>query len=307
MKELQELSEGLLVDIIFPIGHVTRFNGCEVNSFPSSLDVETTSDCNGHCEMCPQRIVKKLKDASTEAMILSMDSIAGNFQDVLFLGGEPTIHPKRLITLAKHAKSIGKQTYLTTNGSFLGKNSLTQQIAQYFDGVNISIHSGNLEKNKDIVGVSLNYENLLETVNIISGKKIRINCVLQLGGVESPGTFENMMNFAKSIGVGSIKFAELQLYGSAEDLKTKFVSLDNVLGKDFIDLIMNDKCEANYISKNGLTILLKRSCLATSLFARIQRPDQNLRETRSVYVLHADGKIGGWTNSACHQCHRTPG
>ena len=289
---------------ICPTGQVRKFNGCEENGFPSSLDIEITSACNGSCRMCFQRGIPRVNDAPVGIMKSSMDLMADAFDDVLFLGGEPMLYLERLIEMAKYAKEMGKKTYVTTNGSFLGDNEATCQLARFFDGINISIHSGDLKVNESITGVSLNKDELKRAVAILSGKSLRINCVLQKDGVKNLDGVDEILRLVKEINIKGIKFTELQLTsGVVEEMKGKFVSLDEIFGTDFIDFLMGDKCEAQYES-DGINFSLKRSCLATYLFSRIQKPEVT-SSRRSVYVLHADGSVGGWgENSGCHECHR---
>lgn len=101
-----------------------------------------------------------------------------------FVGGEPLLLGSKLIEIAKHAKDMGLETSIITNGSLLLKNI---EIVNHMDSIGLSIDSfstkinraiGRCTKNNNILNIQSVYE-LIEMIrNINPSIDLKLNVVV---------------------------------------------------------------------------------------------------------------------------------
>jgi MoaA/NifB/PqqE/SkfB family radical SAM enzyme len=260
-------------------------NFCGGN-FKDWLEVMLTPDCNGICSWC---IDKDGFRPEKKATVLELIDIIINIkkQNIILLGGEPTLY-KELKRLIYTLFLNGRNVYITTNGSNLNIPFITANFNGLF-GINISIHDYNLNENKKITGINLN-ENELKT-SVIKLKEmgiseIRLNCNCIIGNIDSEKKAINYINFAKEIGINSVRFSELK------NNKDKFIGLEKMFNFKY-ELNPNpflDGCNKKTII-NGVNVSLRQMCgMQTELRERPENPKQILKK-----VLFYDGILyDGW-------------
>lgn len=181
----------------------------------ATLNIAITKQCNGRCPFCIDRHANNKQD---DLKLLDILSAAKGYDEVLILGGEPLLHPK-IIPVIKWLKKSVKKVILTTNGSMIRERLAGLAL---LDDLNISIHSPDLEKHRALTGIFLEESELRACIRYLHefGVKVRINCNLIKGYVDSAEEREKMEEFAKRLGADGIRFSELTttegLFGPTE-------------------------------------------------------------------------------------------
>ena len=86
-------------------------------------------------------------------------------------------------------------------------------LSKYLAGINISIHDFVDERNSEIYGINIDFENIISAIKIFNKNKIpvRINCNLVKGHIDTKEKAELMIQFVKYVlNADEIRFNELQ-------------------------------------------------------------------------------------------------
>jgi len=110
------------------------------------VDIKVTFKCNNHCKFCVQGDKRQwCLDKSTDEIKTILRESKGNFGEVVFTGGEPTIRAD-IIELVSYAKSLGYKILIQTNGRmFAYKDFCINMIKAGADVFAISIHGHKAE------------------------------------------------------------------------------------------------------------------------------------------------------------------
>ncbi|NLH38759.1 MAG: radical SAM protein [Elusimicrobia bacterium] len=96
------------------------------------LDIKITFKCNNHCSFCAQGNKRTIiKPVSKEEIIKNLSEAKSKYKtdEVVFTGGEPTLH-KDIIELIKKAKKLGYKTIqLQTNGRTISSTDFIKKIS----------------------------------------------------------------------------------------------------------------------------------------------------------------------------------
>lgn len=260
------------------------------------LEVLLTNECNGTCSWCVEKNGwHPKKRATTDAMIAAM--IRSGKKNILLLGGEPTFHPD-IHRIIRELVVAGLKTILTTNGTHLTRD-FVRYVLHGVAQVNISIHASSLAKNERITGIPLNGDDLLEAVAELhnQGAKVRLNCNCIRGHIDTAEELEHYIRWAKTLGVDSIRFAELS---GDTDL---FVDLAKIT--DLLDPLSDDPwadgCVRNTVI-DGMPVYFKQLCG----FQTRNRPwpDDDPSKIVRRPVLYYDGNLYlGWQRKESHMCN----
>jgi Molybdenum cofactor biosynthesis enzyme len=140
---------------------------------------------------------------------------------------------------------------VTTNGSLLTPD-LAKAMTPYVKGMNISIHHSTSAKHEELTKIKLNGDILHKSIQAFGKDKIRINCNLVKGYVNTLKEVEAMYKFVERLGVKKIRFAELQncpaLY---VDARTIFANIPADPFKDGCEITLHHK---------DLEVLLRVTC-----------------------------------------------
>lgn len=189
------------------ISRPNKLNACS-GIYKDWVEVLLTEKCNGRCSWCvekngfhPQRHV------SCNKLIEVLKRLKQNH--VMLLGGEPTLY-RDISRLIRCLSEAGKSIYMTTNGSLLSPEYVEHNLKQ-LSGLNISIHHYNLDRNEAITGVHLLMDKLKESIRLLllSGCRVRLNCNLISGEIDSIKKVGRYLSFARGLGA-SVRFAELK-------------------------------------------------------------------------------------------------
>jgi len=243
-------------------------------------------NCNGKCEWCVEKFGWHPKEKVHWTEIVNAVVSTGK-KNVILLGGEPTLH-KDLGNVISGLWQRGRKIYVTTNGSRLHEKFICENNLQLLTGVNISIHDYHLMRNQTITGISLSRTQLFSAIEVLKERdcKVRFNCNLIDGHIDSVEEIENYINWAKKIGADSVRFAELKY--DTENFVDLYKLFGNTHGLNDDPYLYG--CNNN-VEINGMHVNFRQMCgLQTSL-----RPPHPDFQKYPKQVLYYDGKIyDGW-------------
>ena len=278
---------GRYSQILGKIGPTCNPNNPCAGKYGKCLDLKLTNVCNGSCPFCIEAKGYSPNDTK-DPQELSDKINAQQIETLLILGGEPLLYPDIVGLVSRIRRGI--DVYLTTNGGLLTQE-LAKGLSPYLKGMNISIHHSTSAKNKELTKVALNGTRLYECVQNFGPDKIRINCNLVKGYVDSKKEVDDMYDLVKRLRVKKIRFAELQNCPALSvDAGTIF---DNLPSKPF-----QEGCEVT-IPKKGMEVVLRLTCgLVNKKKAKVKDPVGQLSQT---LVMYSDGSTQqGWGGVGCH-------
>lgn len=249
------------------------------------LEVKLTGECNGLCVWCVEHggFNPKIPASYTCICKSILDSGAKN---ILLLGGEPTLYPD-LQKIINFCASRSISTSTTTNGKLLSTNFVNANLSN-INNVNISIHHYNFSVNAGITGVHLD-DNLYQAISLLinNGVSVRLNCNLIPGYIDSVTEIGKYLEFAKSLGIKSVRFAELKLESG------DFVDLHKIYGDQYG--LNSDPyllgCVNNCVI-DGINVNFRQMC---GLQNHNRCKPNNPKSSQQKRVLYNDGKIyPGW-------------
>lgn len=263
------------------------------------LNVKITNRCNAHCAFCIERMGYAPPEQEVGSLIRAT-IVMSDYPSVLILGGEPLLY-SHLEEYLKGIRPYKENIYLTTNGTLLEKNA--EMLAEYLDGVNISILSPREDVNDRCFQTHICFEQLKAGIQIFQRERIpvRINCNLLKGVMDTPEDVEEMIDFASSLGADHLRFSELQ---QAEEL---FVD-SRILFKGLPDNPYRDGCEKEPDGQFPIKVTVKLTCgLIDPQKPPIAKESKYEPSTR---VLYPNGQISrGWLNTAgnprANDCRRS--
>lgn len=152
-------------------------------STPMLVFIEPTNMCNFKCKFCPTGDEKLLNKVNRQCGVMKLDTlkkIVDGFKEFpekikklhFYLNGEPLINKEicEMISYAKN-KEISEEIWLKTNGSLLNKELSEQLIDSGLDLIGISIEGVSNERYKQICGVNIDYNKILEDIRYLYNHK----------------------------------------------------------------------------------------------------------------------------------------
>ena len=255
-------------------------NPCS-GKYGKCLDFKLTNSCNNKCPFCIE------EGGFSPETILKPEDFADiiNKQDIktlLILGGEPLLYPDlvRLLSLLRSDINV----VLTTNGSLLTPRK-AEILSPYIKAINISIHHADLKMHDKLTNGVLNYSTLQDSIKTFGPNKVRINCNLVKGYVDSISQVNLMYALARSLKVKKIRFAELQYFPDLfVDAKTIFTTTP--------EEPFEGGCE-NKIIEPGLNVTLRVTCGIVNPKKPCVTDPKNKRACTKV--LYSNGELSeGW-------------
>lgn len=279
-----------------------KSNPCQ-GVYGKCLDVKITNVCNGTCKFCIEK--DGINPAETDVKeLIQATNLLNDYQKVLILGGEPFLYP-HLVGYIEGIKDK-EEIYITTNGSAFTEEVI-RKIAPYVTAINISIMHFDTDINKSLMGIATNNFLLFDYIRLFKsyGVKVRLNCNLMQGGIDTSYKQKQMMMYAKQLGVDTVRFAELQncpeLFVAA---KTIFCAIN--------DNPYCQGCEQDLGEVDGVAMKVRLTCgLVNPVKVKPDIIDKNNSLTKVMYpsATVSDGWISQREESIipsndCHSSRR---
>jgi len=231
-----------------------RKNSCDGKY--TSLDVRFTKKCDNDCSFCIEKAgLDSLGKTDVDKLIKK--TIESGINDILILGGEPFLYVEDLLLYVKGIRDHVKDIYITTAlpNTFIKKESVTDEIIELIDGLNISIQSTDWKENNIILVASSNHNRLelLKKLNDKFSKKIRTSINLVKDGID---TRKKLLKTLKDLDYYNCKYIKIN------ELQTddSYVSFEKIMKKKYLSPYAFG-CNTHITIKGiNAKILLKRSC-----------------------------------------------
>jgi molybdenum cofactor biosynthesis enzyme MoaA len=212
----------------------------------TTMNVRFTENCNGSCPFCVDSMQKKVKDSDIFKLIDTVKK--SECDEVLILGGEPTIKHGLSLFVNEIAFNPRRKVIITSNG-FRTNTPEYFELLKNISAINFSVHHYDLKLNEELTGIDISVDGLKKSIGILkkNGAKVRLNTLLIRGFIDSAEKSSKMTEFAKSIGA-DVRFSEMI---SPDYLKEKvrnyclerFVSAREVFNDSRLDDLRKNGCE----------------------------------------------------------------
>ena len=300
-----------------------KINGKKWNFYWNiNIYVDLSSKCNANCAFCINRVNFKRKDVPDDFYVSNFyKSIkAVRFLDpsIQIVGGEPTLNPDRLYALADLISDLNlRKPVLGTNGFQLCNDNLIQRIAPTFQHINISRHHYSDEMRNRVMGFKnpLDNDKLSFLVkNKDFGHKIRLNCCLLSGYIDSFEKVINYLNWAVEMGLRNICFSTLSVLpddyiydpGLVDNVKLQEVDFNGLMNEvtsdpnfSFVKFHSGSHCMYevwNYtIGQDSCVVVFSTS---NNYYAQLLDQTKGMIEQM---VFHTDGVLTGSWNRNCKE------
>lgn len=183
-----------------------------IESSKKEIRMILTEDCNYDCSFCHKEWLswteKSLLNADDYKFVYNAWKESFGFDSTSLSGWEPLMR-KDIIDIARGLKEEWAHITLVSNGALLNQKS---EIGEYVDRINVSIHSLEEKKHKDLIGRNSSIEKVVKGIKKIrelySNVEIRLNTALMKWINAEENDIINYIKFAQDIG-SSIKYIEL--------------------------------------------------------------------------------------------------
>jgi len=212
------------------------------NIYPIYVEIGTVSTCNHRCIFCALDYTG-YKGDSLETNVLKeaiSNMAAGGVKSIMFSGaGEPLLH-KDFVEIVTHAKRLGIDCALTTNGVML-KRQISDAILPLMSWIKFSVDAGTSQTYSKIHGTKPDdFGNLLENIAYCVQAKKKGKYAVKLGIQmllinENAGELLLLCNKAKELGVDYFVAKPYSQHPSSKNKQvvdyTKFYQLQSAIEK----------------------------------------------------------------------------
>lgn len=180
-----------------------------------NLYIDMHSACNAKCPFCINRVNFPRQDIPDEIFLNNLEKAVQLTRfatpSIQIVGGEPTLRPARLLAILDLIRRYRmRKPAITTNGS--GMVPLLDNLDSAIEHVNISRHHMDDTQHNSVMGFEnpLNHSTLVEILmNHPLGTKIRLNCCLLKGHIDSFRQIIDYIDWGIGIGARNICFSTL--------------------------------------------------------------------------------------------------
>lgn len=150
---------------------------------PFVVHIETHNVCNFKCKFCTEANDELYRKYDIKRGFMSYDVFCKVIDDMkefptkvkglyLYLGGEPLLH-KDMPKMIKYAKdsNIAEEIIIFSNGSLLTPELSDKLIAAGLDKIQFSIEGTSSEKYKQITGIDVDYNKLIQNIEYFYNHK----------------------------------------------------------------------------------------------------------------------------------------
>jgi pyrroloquinoline quinone biosynthesis protein E len=181
---------------------------------PLSLLAELTYRCNLQCPYCynPLDLHAYRHELDEAAWLRVIDEAADlGVLQIHFSGGEPTLRPDLLVSLAGHARERELYSNLITQGTFLEEALLDRLLGAGLDHIQISLQAADAPLADRIAGASVHGRKLAAFERALARHvAVTLNCVLHRSNIDQVA---DIIALAERLGVRRLELANAQLYG----------------------------------------------------------------------------------------------
>lgn len=233
-------------------------NLCSKNAV-KMLSIKINDSCNAKCSFCVNRGGHKtnkidIQKISEQAIFYS------EYKTIIITGGEPFLNFDKVLTLASSLRKHKDRIVLNTNGTLLSPDKIND-LNGLIDELQVSIHHFDPNKNSEIFGQEISFENIKESLK----KKSFIFSVNSTfnnhySENEFPIAINKMVELCKWLNADRLRLTELKKVD-----ETQFVSASKFFREDSPALLYSSnelitKGCTYYYYQDDIHISVKRLC-----------------------------------------------
>ncbi len=194
--------------------------------------IRLTPKCNYRCFFCHEEGGCKAPAAEWESMrSLLLALKAQNRREITFTGGEPLLNKPVLLKSLAEIASWDEQPEVTliTNAALLDETVITALERCRKAKVHVSIHDPRTARYQLVTGQCVRSAEQLKPIlrRLSAGPvRLKLNAVLTTGIVEDDSSLAAMLDYARDVGAGTIKFVELLMTKDASGWPMKGAPLE---------------------------------------------------------------------------------
>jgi len=291
---------------IIPLRRVTKSK--QKKDFPKRVLLELTSECNGHCTMCPRKVLTRKEqhmDASVAKEIIKQLDENGIDGLWLFNIGESLLHPDffGILDYCRTFDTLGT-IWLSTNCEILDEDMIEKVINHPVDILNYSINSMSEEEYSKLCP-NLHFDRVRHNLEKLVERKKELNKsrpIIRAQMIEIPHVLHEIDMFKEIYGdkVDIISINKLEVF--AQEVNTD--SLESIILNDKITKCNRLEGEVFYVFSDGSV-----SCCATdfnNVFNIGNVHDQSIKEIyqgekyQSLIKLYREGRLH--ERELCSRC-----
>lgn len=253
-------------------------------AFPPSVLFIITSRCNLHCKMCAYGYKKGLNLPYPEFEKLAREMKENGVKIVYLSGGEPMLHPN-FPEIVHFLKDLGFTVRLSTNGTLLsaeraGELELVDSLSISLDGFE-TIHD-------TIRGVPGTFNKALRGIQNVKARYSLLPISISVTVLpENASLIEDLIRFAKDIGVSDIGFQPFVPFFSADSQRP---GISQQLAEQ--TSVIRDVFQQLAGSPENLGNIKEYYRLCQEFCKGNYQKLPPCHAGRSIFVIHPDGSVG---------------
>ncbi len=184
---------------------------------PHWLVIEPTSLCNAKCALCPtpsEKLERSIKFLPMNKYKQIIDKTKNYVKKVtFFVAGEPFMN-KNLCKMITYATKNGLHTFVSTNGTFLNKQTINELLETKLDQLDICL-DGSKKETHEIYKKNTNFELICKNIQTLTSEKRKRKKIFPKIFIQALITRYNedelgdIANLAKNLGTEGVFFKSL--------------------------------------------------------------------------------------------------
>jgi Fe-coproporphyrin III synthase len=266
-----------------------------------TLQIHPTLGCNLFCKHCYSSSgpsVSRIRLDVVDLVNVISDAYEMGYKVVAFSGGEPLMY-NGLDQLLIHAKSLGMKTTITTNGTTLVNEQVSEKIKKYVDLLAISL-DGPPQLHNEIRGSKYAFERLLLGLDNIRDIGIKFGFIHTL----TANSWEHLLwiaEFAAKNNASLLQIHPLEIQGRADNMMQSNIVSEDILARVYLItlalaskyrdsmIIQFDAFRRDYVLKNPE--LVYASDVKYGDHYATKTKDIKLADLLNFLVVGADGSV----------------
>ena len=217
--------------------------------FPVTIEMDLTNNCNHRCSFCfyAEHLAVDRSSIATEVAIRTLTDLKRNgARGVSFTGGgEPMIH-KDFTTILSHARDIGLDCGLITNGSAITPKNV-ELLAKKLSWIRVSAAGGTREHYAKVQGID-HFDRVMQNIAMLKENKDRLNSTINIGVrmLVTPDNLHSCHSLAETIAPTNINYIQLApdqftndegAFWNSEETQKEFTAVKEALATSETDLL----------------------------------------------------------------------
>ncbi|MCK4644153.1 radical SAM protein [bacterium] len=182
---------------------------------PFELYLDLTAACNLNCSFCMRNWKPYLRHKDRRDLIpyLKSELLKNRIPGIILTGGEPLLHPE-FLPFVKFLKQNGMKVKITSNGTLLNKNMISQLKDLDVDEIQVSLHTFDKRRSLQLYGKRGVVGKVWEALELLSEYEVPFSTKTTITSVNA-GDIDFVIRKVLPLSPYRMKFTEVFMMGSA--------------------------------------------------------------------------------------------